>query len=146
MSTKLTRARIDLRQVIKSIGFNGQAGSGAVGAVTVFTVTGEIEIARIVPLCTTSLTEAAPGGATISLGVTGRPTLLIAATTVLDVDQGAFWVNATPQFNGIALPATVKEVVITDNIIATIANAAVDSGAIRFTLIWRPISADGSVS
>ena len=130
----------------KTLTFTGAAGLGAVGAVPLFTITGEVEIVRIVPFCTTLLGEAAPGGATLALGVTVATTLLIAATTALDIDANEFWVDITPDPNGIAIPAALKEIAITDNIIGTVAVAAVNSGVIRFDLLWSPISADGLVA
>ncbi len=130
----------------KTLTFTGAAGLGAVGAVPLFTVTGEVEIVRIVPFCTVNLGEAAPGGATLALGVTGSTALLIAATTALDIDANEFWIDLTPDANGIAIPAGLKEIAITDNIIGTVAVAAINAGAIRFDLLWSPISVNGLVA
>jgi hypothetical protein len=115
-----------------------------VGAVPLFTVTGEVLIERIVPICTTLLTEAAPT-ATLALGVTGSTSLFIAATTATAIDAGEFWVSTTPTANGIAVPAALQDIAITDNIIGTVAAQAVDSGVIRVDVYWRPLSADGAV-
>lgn len=125
--------------------FTGAAGLGAVGSVALFTVTGEVLIERIVPFCTTLLTEAL-ATATIALGVTGSTSLFIAATNAVDIDANEFWVDTTPDANGIALPAALKDIVITDNIIATVAAQNVDAGAIRFDVYWRALSSDGSVA
>lgn len=131
-------------RAIKTLVFTGAAGLGAVGAVPLFTVTGEVLISVIVPFCTVNLGEAAPG-ATLALGVVGATTLLIAATIVLDIDANEFWVDTTPDANGVAVPAALKDIVITDNIIGTAAVADVNAGAIRFTVYWVPVSADGNV-
>lgn len=44
------------------------------------------------------------------------------------------------QVAGIALPAACKDVVIAADIIATIATADIDAGAIEFVVWYRPIS------
>lgn len=131
-------------RVRKTITFTGAANLGAVGAVPLFTVTGEVLIERIVPICTVNLTEAAPT-ATLALGVTGSTSLFIAATTATAIDAGEFWVSATPTGNGIAVPAALKDIAITDNIIGTVGAQNVDSGAIRIDVYWRPLSSDGNV-
>lgn len=133
-----------LRQTQKSVTFDGTAGLGAVGTVSLFTVTGEVLVVALVPKCTTLLTEAAPT-ATLALGVTGSTALFIAATNATDIDAEEFWVDTTPDANGIAVPAALKDIAITDNIIGTVAAQAIDSGAIDFNLLWIPLSPGASV-
>jgi hypothetical protein len=128
--------------VHKTVTFTGAANLGAVGAVPLYTVTGEIEVVRLVPSCTVDLTEAAPT-ATLALGVTGSTALFVAATTGTAIDAGEFWMSTTPTANGLAIPAALKEIAITDNIIGTVAAQAVNGGAIRLDLWWRPLSANG---
>ena len=123
----------------KTVTFTGAANLGAVGAVPIFTVTGEVIIEKLVPWCTVDLTEAAPT-ATIALGVTGSTSLFIAATTGTVIDVGEFWVDTTSRANGFALPAALKDIVITDNIIGTVAAQAVNGGAIRFDCYWKPLN------
>src|SRR3990167_1697702 len=118
-------------RVTTTVTFTGAANLGEVGAVPLFTVTGEVLIERIVPICTVDLTEAAPT-ATLALGITGSTSLFIAATTGTAIDAGEFWMTTTPTANGLALPAALKDIAITDNIIGTVAAQAVNSGAIRF--------------
>lgn len=132
----------------KTLTFTGAANLGAVGAVPLFTVTGEVLIEYLVPFCTVNLTEAAPGGATIALGTAaaGGSALFIAASTVLDIDAGTFWIDATPGDLGAALPAALKDVVVTDSIRATVAVAAVNGGAIRFDAYWRPLGGGSLVA
>lgn len=129
----------------KTVTFAGTAGLGAVGAVPIFTVTGEVLIEKLVPMCTVDLTEVAPT-ATLALGVTGSTSLFVAATTATAIDVGEFWVDTGPDANGIAIPAALKDIAITDNIIGTVAAQAIDSGAIRFDVWWRPLSPDGALS
>lgn len=129
----------------KTITFDGTANKGAVGAVPIFTVTGEVLIEKLVPFCTTLLTEAG-ATATLALGVTGSTSLFIAATNAVEIDANEFWVDTTPDANGVALPATLKDIIVTDNIIATVAAQAVNAGVIRFDVLWRPLSPDGNVA
>lgn len=131
------------RELSKTITFDGTAGLGAQGAVPIFTVTGEVVIEELVPFCSTNLTGAT---ATIALGVTGSTALFIAATTAEDIDANEFWVSTTPNANGVAIPAALKQTVITDNIIGTVATADVTAGVISFYIKWRPLSSNGLVS
>lgn len=126
----------------KTIAFTGAANLGAIGNVPLFTVTGEVLINAIVAFCTEDLAGAT---ATLALGVTGATALFIAATTGTDIDLGEFWVDTVPDPNGVALPAAVKEIVITDNIVGTVATAAISDGTIRWDCYWRPLSSDGLV-
>lgn len=131
-------------RVSKLVTFTGATGLGEVGAVPIFTVTGEVIVVYLVPTCMALLTEAA-ATATIALGVTGSTSLFIAATNAVDIDAGEFWVDTTPDAAGIAVPAALRDIAITANIIGTVAAQNVDSGAIRFDLWWRPLSGDGFV-
>ncbi len=129
----------------KILTFTGAANLGAVGAVPLFTVTGEVVIEKIVPFCTTLLTEAAPT-ATLALGITGSTGLFIAATTGTVIDADEFWVDTTSRPNGFALPAALMNIVITDNIIGTVASQAVSTGVIRFDVLWRPLTGGSLVA
>ena len=134
-----------MKRASKLITFDGAAGTGAVGAVPIFTVTGEVLVVVMAPFCTTLLTEAG-ATATLALGVTGSTSLFIAATTATDIDANEFWVDTAPDANGIAVPAALKDIAITDNIIGTVAAQAVSTGAIRFNVWWMPLSSDGNVA
>ena len=140
----LKLAPVGFYRATKTVTFTGAANLGAVGAVPLFTVTGEVLIERIVPFCTTNLGEAAPT-ATLALGVTGSTLLLIAATNAVDIDANEFWVDTTPDANGIAVPAALKDIAITDNIIGTVAAQAVNAGVLRVDVWWRPLSVTGNV-
>ena len=145
MGVLRTPGRGLIQRISKTITFTGAAGVGAVGAVPIWTVTGEVLVIALVPFCTVLLTEAAPT-ATLALGVTGSTSLFVAATTGTAIDANEFWVDTAPDANGIALPAALKDIAITDNIIGTVAAQAVDSGAIRFDLLWVALSSDGLVA
>lgn len=131
-------------RVSKSITFTGAANLGAVGAVPLFTVTGEVEILTIVGIVDVDLTEAAPT-ATLALGVTGSTSLFIGPTTATAMDAGEFWVSTTPTAAGIAIPAALKNIVINANIIGTVASQAVNGGALTVIVRYRPISDDSLV-
>ena len=127
----------------KTVAFTGAANLGAVGNVPLFTVTGEVLIVAIVPFCTETLVGAT---ATLALGVTGSTALFIAATTGTLITVNLFWVDTAPDANGVALPVALKDIVITDNIVGTVAVVGVTDGTIRFDVLWRPLSTNGLVA
>lgn len=134
-----------LRKAQKTVTFTGGAGAGAVGTVTCFTVTGEILVVALSTYCSTNLTEAG-ATATLTLGVTSSATLFIGSTNSTDIDAGEFWVSTTPTANGIALPAPMKDIVITDNVILTCGTQATNAGVLRLDMYWMPLSSDAAVS
>jgi hypothetical protein len=132
---------------LKTVTFDGTANTGAVGDVPLFTVTGDILVVTLVPICTTLLTE---GGATaeLELGVTTNTTLFIAQTQPIDIDANEIWQDATPTASSEALVAALQNIVViggADDILATVVNDTVDTGVINFYLRWRPLSSDGLV-
>ena len=129
--------------LVKSFTFTGAATTGAVGTQTVFTVTGEVEVVELIPICDTDLTSA--GGGSISLGVTGNTVLFIAATVATAIDAAEFWFTTTPTANALAIPAALKNIAITDDIISTVTVGDVTAGVIRYMLLYRPISAGALV-
>lgn len=152
--SNLTRARVSIGttrfadvvspsvRAEKLITFTGAADLGAVGAVPLFTVTGAVMVDKIMAVCETDLVGAT---ATLALGVTGATTLLIAATTATDIDVDELWVSNAPNATGIALPAGLQNILIHQNIIGTVATAAITAGAIRLVVLYTPISLDGEV-
>ena len=136
---------VSFRREEKTITFTGAANLGAVGNVPLFTVTGEVLVIALVPFCTTLLTEAV-ATATLALGVTGSTSLFIAATTAVDIDANEFWVDTAPDPFGIALPAALKDIAITDNIVGTVGAQAVNGGVLRLTVVYIPLSSDGLVA
>lgn len=139
---ELLRLPPGVRRDSKLVTFTGAANLGAVGDVPIFTVTGEILVVRLVPFCTVDLTEAL-ATAGILLGITTSTSLFIAATTATVIDAGEFWTSTVPTAGGVAVPAALRDVAITDNILATVATQAVNGGAIRFDVLWVPLSSDG---
>ena len=136
-----TRNRI----ATKTITFDGSSGKGQAASNAVFfTVTGEVMILSVVPFCTTNLAEAAPT-ATIALGVVNSTSLFIAATTAVNIDAGEFWVDTAPDPNGVAVPAGLMDIAITQNIVAAVASQNVNGGVLRIDVIWTPLSSGASL-
>lgn len=127
----------------KTIAFTGAAGLGATGAVPLFTITGKVLIDRIIGVCTEDLASA--GGGTLALGVTGATTLLIAATTATDLDLDELWVSATPNANGIALPAALQNIAIAKDIIGTVGTSAITDGTLVIDVWYTPITDNGKL-
>jgi hypothetical protein len=142
--TSIIQARASLRRTTATVTFTGAANFGAVGVVPIFTVTGEVLVCYFVPSCTVDLTEAAPT-ATLALGVTGSTSLFIGATTGTAIDATELWISTTPTAAGLALPAAMKDIPISANIIGTVAAQNVTAGAIRFDLWYLALSSDGAV-
>lgn len=128
--------------VHKTVTFTGASGLGAAGAVSLFTITGRVQILSIVPYCSTLLTETG-GTATIALGITGSTSLFVAATGAIGIDAGEFWIDTSPDAAGIAIPAACQNIAIAADIIATVATATIDAGVIAFDVWYRPLTADG---
>ncbi len=129
----------------KAITFTGAANLGAVGAAPLFTVTGEVMIAFIVPFCTVNLVE---NGATttMALGITGNTALFIAASEPEDIDADEFWQAAAPaDVGGVALVAALQDILVSADILLTVANDTVTGGTLEVTVYWWPLSDDGSV-
>ena len=121
--------------------FTAADGSGNIGTVALFTVTGLIE-AKLYARCTTSLT--ADGAATVEVGVTGSTASLIAQTTATDIDATNIWHDATPD-SPVELDSVVTTKILNGNIFLTVATANLTAGVIDFILVYNPLSADGKV-
>jgi hypothetical protein len=117
------------------------ATTGAVGAHTVFTVTGNV-LVQCFGICDTNLA----GAGTIELGVAGNTAGLIAQIAdATDLDDGDIWVDATPAVGVEALPGAF---VLNDgaDIILTIGATAITAGVVDFYCLWRPLSSDGNIT
>jgi len=135
------------RLATKSITFTGAAGLGAVGNVPLFTTTGEVVVVYLVPYTVLTLTEAL-ATATLALGVTNSAALFVAATNAVNLLTGEFWTEATgggTAHAGIAIPAALKDIAITSDIVGTVATQAVSGGTLRFDIYWRPLSTTGNL-
>src|SRR3972149_4036000 len=102
------------RHASKAIVFDGTAGKGAIGVGTVFAVTGEVYIERVVPFCETNIgVDGGTGAASMQLGHSAATNAFVATTPAPDIDAGEFWVDATPDANMVAIPAAPKDFALT---------------------------------
>jgi len=124
--------------------YNFTDDTGAQGAYTIFTVTGDVFV-QVFGLCQVLMNSG--GAATIELGITGNTAALIAQTTATDLDQYETWQDATPEANPGAVDLTARSFVIANgaDIIMTVATADLTAGDIDFVCRWWPISTNGSV-
>lgn len=132
-----------LNKSVVTITFTGAASLGAIGNVPLFTVTGAVHVASIYGYVTTTLGGAT---ATLILGVAGSTSLFIGVTTATGMTStNNIWVSTTPTAAGLAIPAALKDIMITANIVGTVATAAVTSGVLVVTCYWLPVSNGSSV-
>ncbi|OGY27936.1 MAG: hypothetical protein A2Z42_04250 [Candidatus Woykebacteria bacterium RBG_19FT_COMBO_43_10] len=114
--------------------------TGATGAHTLFTVTGNV-LATVFGVCDTNLT----GAATIEVGVASNTAQLLAqianATTL---DDGDVYVDADTEVGAGLIPAMQ---VLNDgtDIIMTIGSTAVTAGVVDWYCLWRPLSSNGLI-
>lgn len=124
---------------IKNITFTGAAGAGAVGTISLFTITGDV-LAKVFGTVTTDLAGAL---ATIEIGISGNTTGFITTTLATDLDTGEAWIDATPA----ALEQlTANSKILSTNVIATIAlGSGITGGVLNLYCVWKPVSANASV-
>jgi len=149
MGSIIVPGRGYFRRSTKTFTFDGSAGKGAVGTFTVFTVTGEVLVVALIPYCSTNIgVDAGAGVASMQLGVANATTLFIATTQADTIDASEFWVSNTPTANGIAVPAGLQNIAITQDIQGEVTSTdvqLVNAGVIRFDIYWLPLSSDGNV-
>lgn len=117
------------------------AGNGAIGALSLFTVTGDV-IASVFAVCGTSLDSG--GVATIEVGISGNTAALIALTTATEIDAGEVWVDTGPA----SIESLPADKILTNgtDIIQTIADATITAGVLTFYCIWSPLSSTGNIT
>ena len=126
------------------ITFAGGAGTGAVGAIPLFTVTGSVAF-NLTAICTVIL--ATQAGATISVGTPGAVAGIIAVTTGVDIDAGDIWFAAAPATVLDTIANSLLEFVIGDgaDIQANVLVDVIDTGAIEFRCFWTPLTVGATV-
>jgi hypothetical protein len=118
-----------------------EATTGATGAHTLFTVTGNV-LLTVFGVCDTSLV----GAATLEVGVASNTAKLLAqianATTL---DDGDVYVDADTVVGAGAIPAMQ---IINDgaDVIMTIGSTAITAGSLDMYCLWRPLSEGSSVT
>ena len=124
----------------KTITFDGESGSGAVGTVKVGDVTGAVCILYGGVRCTTNLDGAT---ATIEMDTAADTDGLVAQTTATDLDAGECWQDSSPEAG---VSAAITNKLVTGDIIITVGTAAVTAGVIEVTFYWAPLSSDGQLA
>jgi hypothetical protein len=115
----------NVRRVRKTITFDGTTGKGAQGLVPVFGVAnGAIRVESLALYCRTDLAGAS---ATLTLGVPGAASGLIASTTATDLDAGEVWSDTTPDAG---VGAAIVDKVVAGNINITVGTADVTAGVL----------------
>jgi hypothetical protein len=149
MSTVQQLGRGLIRRNSVSVTFTGAANLGQSGtATTLFTTTGEVLIVYLVPFSV--LTPVSAGAGTLALGVTNSTSLFIATTTIATtLATGEFWTENTGGGTaeaGVALPAGLKDIAISSNILLSAAIGDVTGGTLRFDAYWLPLSSNGALT
>lgn len=112
--------------------------TGAVGATTLFTVTGKVAV-NVYALCTADLT----GSGTIEVGVLGSTAALCNQQSATAIDNHEVWHNSS-----LAIAANVAGNLhpIDQDVIQTIATNTVTGGTLIYYCNWVPLSSDGNVT
>lgn len=128
--------------------------TGAIGATTLFTVTGDVALTMLAAKCTTDLTSG--GVATFDLGLVGATTRFGAtfpdvtgwdAGEWLDSDVGGYSAAGTISLlENVVNTGGGQRVTISANIVQTIASATITGGVVRWYLQYVPLSGDGLVT
>jgi hypothetical protein len=115
------------------------ATTGATGAHTLYTVTGDVMVS-VWGACKTNLA----GAATIEVGIAGNTASILAQIAdATNLDAGENWVDATPETVS-AIPGTF----LLNNgadVILTIGSTAVTAGVVDFYCAFRPLSSGADV-
>ena len=148
MSTNLGSSPLAKRSIV-TITFTGASGLGLAGSTTTFfTTTGEI-LCSLVAYVASTLTENL-GTPTLTLGVVNSTSLFIGATTATTLATGEYWTENTGAGTanaGIAVPAAMKDIIITSNVVGVVGGTNnINGGTLRLTLLWVPLSTDAAVT
>lgn len=122
-------------KVIKALTFDNDTG-----ALTLFTVTGDVRV-EIIPICKTNLASVAL--ANMRLGVVGNTDAILVDTQAVDLDANEFWNDQSPTDEIQTSDRSRKYDISNGNNIILTLDAQIDSGAITFYCYWTPHSADG---
>jgi hypothetical protein len=114
--------------------------TGALGATTLFTVTGTVAI-RMFAVCSTLLDQTG-ATATLEVGIVGNTAAIIAQSNATTIDEGEIWYGTNPPTVGV-LPGQL--ILAGTNIVQTIAGNTVKEGVLTYYCLWYPISSNGNV-
>ena len=128
----------------KTITFDSSAGNGAVGTVTLFTITGRVLVRRLSVFCPLEL--ASPGSATtISLGVASDVDEFINPAIARAIDTNQWWIAGAVAPGAIQLGANMLDVAVSEDIIYNILAAAVSGGTLVCDVWYEAITDDGAL-
>lgn len=119
------------------------ATTGAVGAHTLFTVTGNV-LLTVFGVCDTTLNDA--GVPTIEVGVVGNTAVLIAQSAAKSLAGGEVWVDATMTRVGCGAVPAMQVLNDGADVILTIGTATLAAGVVDFYCLWRPLSDGASIT
>ena len=114
---------------------------GTGNPVTLFTVTGTVELS-IIAICTTTLTIDATATAEVGTAITTAGLIALTAGDAIDVNE--IWHDASPDAS-VEATSVITRKVVSDDVILTVATANILTGVIGFIVKWAPISSDGDV-
>ena len=116
--------------------------------VTLFTVTGSV-LARVYGVVGATQFTSTAGTGTLSVGVSGAVAAFIAATTANGTTNfvaNAAWMDNTPSVTAKVLAAIPAAwVLLTGNVILTVATNSMTAGAVIMYCDWIPVSAGARV-
>lgn len=112
--------------------------TGAVGATTLFTVTGTVSC-NVFAICDTDLT----GTGTIEVGVSGSTAALCSQQTATAIDAHEVWHNGNLS---IAQNVATNQHIVDQNVIQTIGTNTVTGGKLRFYCVWTPLTDGATVT
>ena len=142
MPRSIVGPKFQIRPVRTTIAFDGSSGNGATGTVTVFTLTGRVWLLGLSAFCTENLTE---GGATstIKLGTASSTAGLIAVVNSVDIDNNEWWMDGTPAAGLVQMNTAQVDVLLSENVILTVATQSVSNGTIIFDAWYKTVTANG---
>jgi hypothetical protein len=132
------------RQLIKTVTFDGEAGSGASGeSITIGTVTGRVLLTHLSAYCSTSVITTLNGE--LELGVAGNTAGLIAQIADAgDLVATEFWNDATP--TDVLTAAAIVDKLVASDILLKVTTSPMTAGVIEFSMLWVPMSVDGNLA
>lgn len=134
-------------QSSKSVTFAGGTANnmgdfdGTGNPYTLFNVTGTVFM-KLFAVCGTDLAGAT---ATVEVGTALSTAGLIAQTTATDIGAGEIWHDATPD-TSVEASTVAAEKIVNQDVIQTVGTANITGGALTYYCLWRPISANATVT
>lgn len=116
--------------------------SNDTGALTLFTVTGDV-VVELIPVVITNVTSVA--SANIRLGIIGATNAIITDTLSTELDAREIWISTGPDSEIEPLESRRSYIIAGSNDIILTLSAQVDAGAITFYCFWSPLSVDGNL-